>query len=265
MSRLRFSVDVKHPNDHQLETRVQSATLKLHRRKLAKGSKLLLPGVTPSYRNIGYNAVLLVYQTLPDGMRRLVTSSVISLAKTSVIDIDITEIIQSWVDEPSMNYGIEIESPSYNISQILSYKAKDPTSEQRTTLHVYTYERAINTARRSRRDVSGDECEPGRCCRLPVNITLAEVGHHIEGLHEEGEYITAYLCSGRCPRNYKLHNAWSNIKNAIRLRNRQTQLRNRCAPTAYEKTFSLLDFDHNTGMISFVEYDDLIVKQCGCV
>lgn len=266
---LRFPVNIAQPQDHRKELKVQSATLKLHRKPTINELESEKDRLNSTKRNVGHNTVLLVYQTLPDNMRRLVTSSVISLANNGLISIDITEIAQNWLDEPAMNYGIEVECTSHNISQILLPAARDSIdidTAPQPSLEIYTYDSTISTSRRSRRDITEDDiCEPGKCCRQAVNITLADVGHHIEGIHEEGAYMTAYLCSGRCPRNYKLHNKWSSVKNIIRNRDRDTDLRNRCAPTSYEKSYSLFSFDLETFSLTFTEYDDLIVKTCGCV
>lgn len=253
---------IAQPANHRQETRVQSAILVLHReqyllRKYNLTSDSYNHSTNNQQRNVGYNVVLLVYQTLPGYMRRLVTSKVISLIRTDKIQIDVTEIVQSWIDEPGMNHGIEIECLSHNISHILSH-----SNSQLTSLDIVTYERTINV-KRKRRDTSDSEaCRPGSCCRRPVQIPLTEVNLHIEEIHLPGEYIEAYLCSGRCPRNHKLHNYWSHIKNTLR-GSRYPSMRNKCAPSAFE-SYTYTHWDEE-GYLTWTSYDDIIVKECACV
>lgn len=200
--------------------------------------------------------MLLVYQTLPGNMRRLVTSKVISLVRTDWIKIDITEIAQSWVDEPGMNHGIEIECSTHNISHILTHSNAPLTT---ASLDIITYDKTINTQRKKRS--TQDTCVPGSCCRQRVEIPLAEVGMHVYGIHEDNETIEAFLCTGRCPRNHKLHNTWSGIKN--QLKGRYSNMRNKCAPVAFESyIYTHLD---EGGYLTWTSYDDIIVKECGCV
>ena len=200
--------------------------------------------------------MLLVYQTLPGNMRRLVASKVISLVRTDWINIDVTEIAQSWVDEVGMNHGIEVECSTHNISQILTHSNTPLT---KASLDIITYEKTIQVQRKKRS--TRDTCAPGSCCRNRVEIPLTEVNMHVEGIHEQHETIEAYLCTGRCPRNHKLHNHWSHIKN--QLKGRYSNMRNKCAPVAFEKYFyTHLDDENN---LTFTVIDDIIVKECGCV
>ena len=74
-------------------------------------------------------------------MRRLVASKVISLVRTDWINIDVTEIAQSWVDEVGMNHGIEVECSTHNISQILTHSNTPLT---KASLDIITYEKTID-------------------------------------------------------------------------------------------------------------------------
>jgi len=258
MGQYRFQLSISQPTDHRRETAVQSANLILYRRELDVTEQLVIE----SPRNIGLNTVFMVYQTLPGGMRRLVTSTVVSLARYTPLHIDITPIVQTWIDEPTMNYGIEVECISHNISTILlPNSAKQPAM-----IDIYTYEKSINTARR-KRALDGEDCSPGRCCRQPVNITLADVGLHSDEIHEVGETMTAYVCTGRCSRKYRLHSTWSSMKDKLRSVEfeQHGRLKNKCAPTAYEKSYRHFYYNHETGEIAFMEYDDIIVAECSCV
>lgn len=255
-----FALNIPHPTDHRKETKVQSAVLKLYRKTILLHKRDKDLKKVSSKRNIGHNTVLLVYQTLPGNMRRLVTSKVISLARSDWIKIDVTEIAQSWVDERGMNHGLEVECTNHNISHIL-----EPTSNSQVpTLDIITYEKAINVKRR-RREVTTTQqpCTPGRCCRQTVNILYSDVGLHIEGLHQNDESLTAYVCNGRCSHKPKLHNYWSRMKHILKKKYPHSKYKNRCSPIAYED-FSYLHIDDN-GAWDLKLYDDIIVKECACL
>lgn len=243
---------------------MKSAALKLYR-------KSALPSASSAHakdeeseklaakRNVGYNTVLLVYQTLPGSMRRLVTSKVISLARSDSIQIDVTEIVQNWIDEPGMNQGIEIECTSQNISQIVTLSSD---SAHQPSLDILTYEMPISV-RRKKRDVNIEEnCRRNKCCRRPVEILYSEVDIHIGSHPFNGDSFTAYVCSGSCPLGHKLFNTWSMIKNTLRARN-SSSYKNHCAPTEYDEEFGYMTTDAD-GFDELVIQDDIIVTKCAC-
>lgn len=239
--------------------------LKLYRKSLLPTDSDKRSVQNGTRRNVGYNTVLLVYQTLPGNMRRLVTSKVISLARSDWIKIDVTEIAQSWVDEPGMNHGIEVECTSQNISQIIG---KSSDNGHRPTLDILTYEKSINVKRKRRQASLDTTCEAGKntCCRQPVQIEYSDVGLHPEFdlvENESATSFTAYLCSKRCPRNHLLHNHWSRIKNMLRSKYADLpHYKTRCAPVAFEsfQYFHVADGDPGITIL-----DDVVVKECACV
>jgi len=232
---------------------VESATLWLDRAKL----NITSPRTMDS-RNVGLNNVLLVHQLLPDNMRRLVSSKVISLANSGRLSLDVTQIVQSWFDEPAMNYGIEIDTVGVNVTDILRFN-----SDSLPQIDISFYTQDIIT-HRNKRSLPEPVCKPGACCRRPVEIKYADVGLHSEGIHAEGASFTAYICSGKCRKNYKLHNNWSNIKNHLWKKFKSKQFRNKCVATAFDDSFKVDHFDADGG-ITFTRYTNVIVKECGCM
>lgn len=226
----------------------QDTASHLDKLKLDRQSK------SSSERNLDYNVVLSVHQTLPGGYRRLVTSKVVSLARSGWIKLDVTDIIQSWVTEPGMNYGIEVECPAHNLTQILTPFQEGDTNTP--TLDIVIYEKAIVTQRRQRRDVSPEECSSDGCCRRPVNIKASHIGLPDHIVH--GEYIEAYICSGSCPNNHKLHTFWAAVKDKL-------NYDKHCAPVAYSQTYTHMYYDEELDDLVETVFNDLIVSQCACV
>lgn len=256
-----FPVHIAQPKNHTSEIKVQSAMLKLYRQ-----SSLALPASDKqtiklsAKRNIGYNTVLLVYQTLPGKMRRLVTSKVISLAQSGWIKLDVTEIAQSWVNEPGLNHGLEIECTSQNISQILT---DSEDTALKPTLDILAYEQKINVRRKRRQVAVDDTCRPGTCCKQSVNISYRDVGIHDEMFHGGDEIVQAFFCTGGCPLGHRPSNMWSRTKYTLLRNYPSSKYEMRCAPSSFS-SFNYFHLD-NEFSVTMTTLDDLIVEECECL
>lgn len=239
--------------------RVESAYLTLRRAQVNKSVAESITGQD----NIGSNMVLLLYEVLPGNMSRLVNSLVISLARQqSTISIDIRETASNWLNEQYDNHRVlEIRAvDTLPVNQVI-----DTSSDYQftPTLDICTSDVNDIKSRRKRSAGNGKVCSPKKCCRKAVEIKLSDIGLHIDDIHEPGESFTAYVCQGKCRKNHKLYNNWSNIKNMLFRKTKDRIYRNKCSPVSYEKAFRIFHIDQH-GMVTYSEFDDIIVKQCAC-
>lgn len=254
-----FALNMAQPTDHTKETKITNATLILTRKPISPQAYTSGSLSASQRMNVGFNTVLSVYQILPDNMRRLISSKMISLASNSTIRLNVTEIVQSWIAEPGMNNGIEIESTTHNLSQFLTTQTPE---ESNAHLDIVSYQQNITMQ---------SSCSSSKkCCqRKAIQIKYEDIGlrnPYVNETHSE-QYMKAYVCNGRCSKDHMLHNYWSVIKYKLRKKYSDTNTKHlyksRCSPVAFEP-FTHYQLNDEGSEVQ-IHIDNLLVKECACV
>lgn len=116
-NRFRFAVNIPQGSDEATgrRRRIESAMLHLYK-------EAVRPYNLNDSLNVAANVAVSVHQLLPGGRRRLIGARVVSLAERGWISFDVSEAVQSWLDDPLANRGLLVDAPPpHNLSALLDF------------------------------------------------------------------------------------------------------------------------------------------------
>ncbi|ELU05105.1 hypothetical protein CAPTEDRAFT_38881, partial [Capitella teleta] len=180
-------------------------------------------------------------------------------------EFDIRHAVQSWTDDPSTNFGMEVEGEKDDMTSVLDLITVKPDSifpeELSPQLNVFTQTRTILSNRQKRSDTKMD-CVQGdgetQCCRYPLWISFKDIGWDDWILEPSG--FQAYFCDGSCPYNYKSAHMFSQIKSFINMYNPKAAPAPCCTATKMD-SLQLVHYNED-GNVVIGDFDDMIVREC---
>ncbi|XP_055378450.1 putative uncharacterized protein DDB_G0282133 [Condylostylus longicornis] len=113
--------------------------------------------------------------------------------------VNITELVQTWASDPSLNQGIVIKTLDTSLKSLVVID--DTTNDKRNGVYI-KIQTKNNRQRRSKRNTSLNCLETDkeeRCCRYPLEINFQKFGW--DWIIAPTTF-SAYFCSGQCKLGY---------------------------------------------------------------
>ncbi|XP_045160493.2 growth/differentiation factor 8-like [Mercenaria mercenaria] len=271
--RLYFKSHLSHPkDDHTKELFVNSAKLKVYFSKVKPENLKDKLSVDKVIRVNVYQ--ILSIKDSSDYKRTLLDSKLVDLLQPSTGYFEIGKAVQSWVNNQSLNLGIELAADIQDINEVVEIDKTvieeddvislgTNSTDVSPSVDIYAQEKDIlkRVKRRSRRrsDCRRDDGET-KCCRYPIKISFADIGWD-DWVIAPHEY-KGYYCAGNCPYRHKPANTFAGIKAILHLKHPNKVPSPCCVATALSP-FTILHYNYN-GKYQFSEYKDLVVEKCEC-
>ncbi|KAI7790815.1 myostatin a isoform X2 [Triplophysa rosa] len=165
--------------------------------------------------------------------------------------IDMKQLLQSWLKQPEINFGVEIKAFDANGNDLAVTSAESGEEGLQPFLEV----KISDTAKRSRRD-TGLDCDEhsteSRCCRYPLTVDFEDFGW--DWIIAPKRYKANY-CSGECVQKYP----HSHIVNKANPRGSAGPC---CTPTKMSP-INMLYFNDREQII-YGKIPSMVVDLCGC-
>ncbi|XP_013394669.1 growth/differentiation factor 8 [Lingula anatina] len=208
---------------------------------------------------------LLVYKLLPPEIPgapvakvRIGTKKFTPLRSTGTwVHLDVKRTIQSWVRNPTTNYGLMVEAVD-NLGKILPVTQPDDDEEKAYLpfIQVRIQERGQNRRRR----MLGLECDETsmeeRCCRYPLVVDFTQFGW--DWIIAPKTYRANY-CSGECPYVFQQRYLHTHV---VQQANPMGFAGPCCTPLKLSQV-SMLYFDDSQNIVYGV-LPGMKVERCGC-
>ena len=266
--KLHFAPDIPTPGDARKETRIHTATLKIHK-DFVKPSRRT--NRTTIDDDIRVNVYMLLANNDPKmrkPARRLLDSKIVSLDSTGWEEFNIAAALQEWVSNPDTNYGVEISCAEQPIGEVIEFALSTSGDNDVLPLDVGprldVYAQDVFILGRQKRSEEKFECVQGdgenRCCRYPLWISFKDIGWSDWVVAPEG--YQAFYCDGRCPYRYKIAHNFAAIKSLIYHINPAAAPTPCCTATKLSP-ITLLHYGE-TGRLDVSVYEDMVVNECMC-
>ncbi|CAB1434678.1 unnamed protein product [Pleuronectes platessa] len=169
--------------------------------------------------------------------------------------IDIKSMLQTWLRQPEVNYGIEINAYSSR-GEDLAVTSAEPGEEG---LQPFIEVKILDSPRRSRRD-SGLNCDEEsaetRCCRYALTVDFEEFGW--DWIIAPKRYRANY-CSGECEFMHLQQYPHAHLVNKANPRGTAGPC---CTPTKMSP-INMLYFNRKEQII-YGKIPSMVVDHCGC-
>lgn len=165
--------------------------------------------------------------------------------------IDMKQLLQSWLKQPEINFGVDIKAFDANGNDLAVTSAESGEEGLQPFLEV----KISDTAKRTRRD-TGLDCDEhsteSRCCRYPLTVDFEDFGW--DWIIAPKRYKANY-CSGECVQKYP----HSHIVNKANPRGSAGPC---CTPTKMSP-INMLYFNDREQII-YGKIPSMVVDLCGC-
>ena len=227
-----------------------------------------------------------------EGHSRVIASTkMVPLAHVGWVEFDVDTSVQTWLNDPSDNHGLEVVSYTSNMETVkpflLPHKHVNasldaPTDNTNSSIEeeksdaefdygdkklaprltIYSQEKPI--VERVKRSERPSLCHQGdgetRCCRFSLEIDFHELGWS-DWIVAPASYM-AYFCDGDCPSDYRPANNFAALK-ALLHSLRPAVIPPPCCTASRYSPLSILHYDQY-GQLKVTLYEDMIVEECRC-
>jgi len=178
----------------------------------------------------------------------------------AIIDLDVTDTVQSWVAEPNTNKGLQITLENiitYANETTVSIETKaGPTRFKRSFYKGFPFQRPNNLEN----DCSATNY---KCCRANMEVDL----RRLKGFEfiVEPKVFNAYMCRGSCPLRYHPLSEHSLLQSLMHPQKGEALARRPCCIPSQLSSIPILHLDEkNTNRLKVTMWKNVIVTQCAC-
>lgn len=178
--------------------------------------------------------------------------------------MDVAEAVQSWIDRPESNHGLDIEcrpacrlsrdsALDVEVAEVLnrshrSYQSGGPAGV------LLQHHRAIDCSH-------GPGNQTDLCCRHSMKVSFAEIGWHWVA---EPKEFDAYMCKGRCPNDNRNFNSTHALVQSL-MSERGDVPSPCCAPKSLKGLSLLYQDGPDSDLYTVATQQGMVVEECACL
>ncbi|XP_075527989.1 bone morphogenetic protein 4-like [Dermacentor variabilis] len=206
-----------------------------------------------------------IYQLLEPGCpsceRRLI--NIRRLSRKGRHRMDVAEAVQSWVDQPESNHGLDIEcKPACRLSRdsALDVEVAEVLNRSHRSYRngpagvLLQHHRAIDCSH-------GPDNQTDLCCRHSLKVSFAEIGWHWVA---EPKEFDAYMCKGRCPNDNRNFNSTHALVQSL-MSERADVPSPCCAPKSLKGLSLLYQDGPDSDLYTVATQQGMVVEECACL
>ncbi|KAH6941074.1 hypothetical protein HPB50_013272 [Hyalomma asiaticum] len=206
-----------------------------------------------------------IYQLLEPGCdkceRRLI--NIRRLSRKGRHRMDVAEAVQSWIDQPDSNHGLDIEcKPACRLSRdsALDVEVAEVLNRSHRSYRngpagvLLQHHRAIDCSH-------GPDNQTDLCCRHSLKVSFAEIGWHWVA---EPKEFDAYMCKGRCPNDNRNFNSTHALVQSL-MSERADVPSPCCAPKSLKGLSLLYQDGPDSDLYTVATQQGMVVEECACL
>lgn len=206
-----------------------------------------------------------IYQLLEPGCpscdRRLI--NIRRLSRKGRHRMDVAEAVQSWIDRPDSNHGLDIEcKPACRLSRdsALDVEVAEVLNRSHRSYRngpagvLLQHHRAIDCSH-------GPDNQTDLCCRHSLKVSFAEIGWHWVA---EPKEFDAYMCKGRCPNDNRNFNSTHALVQSL-MSERADVPSPCCAPKSLKGLSLLYQDGPDSDLYTVSMQQGMVVEECACL